>query len=221
MDLRTLTWISHSLQSLRLLPLAAGWVHVRSTRFQDEPWLPWLFGYLIADAAFEVVLLGMAMRSIRTYGMLDLAILPSFALQALILIKMARGANLRGPLVTVGFLVATLCTWEGWHGGLSPKWSAAMVISSLAILCASLWLILQQLLDAQSVPLFQRPAFWLAGSWVVEQGSSMLLSAGTPLFLRTLSPRWIGLPWITHDLICAAMTFTTAKAFLCLKPRSS
>ena len=221
MDLHTLTWISHSLQALRLVPLAAGWVHFRSDRFAREPWLKWLWTYLLLDAILEVVLLGMALRGIRTYGLLDLAIVPSFVLQALVLVNMRKGVRLKAPLALVGTVLVLLSAWEGWRGGLYPKWAGAMILSGLAVLGASLWLAFQALSDDRAEPLFQRPSFWLTGTWIIEQGSAMLLTAGTGLFLRTLSPRWIGLPWITHDLVCAALAFSMARTFLCPKPRSS
>lgn len=221
MDLRLLTWLSHSLQGLRLVPIAAGILALRSRRYAQEPWMRWLLAYLILDAAFEVVLLTMALHHRRTYGLLDLALVPTFAFQSLILSRMPAGDRLRGPLLAAGLLIFGVATWEGWRGGLHPKWAVAMVLAGLSVLTASLWLAFQGLLDPSPVPLTERPAFWLTGSWTIEQGSLMLLAAGTSYFLRTLSPAWVGLPWIANDLLCGALQFSMAKVFLCPSPTSS
>ena len=221
MDLRTLTLVSHSLQALRLVPLIAAWVHFGTGRFRREPALTWLLAYLLADAVLECVLLSMAVRSIRTYGLLDLTIVPSFAMQAAVLVRLRPSRRLGRALVAAGVVLALVSGWEGWQGGLQPKWAWAMALSSLVVLGTCLWVLFQELADDRGDSLARRPAFWVATSWMVEQGSGLLLTACTGFFLRTLSRAWIGIPWITHDLICAVLTFTLARAFLCPKPTSS
>lgn len=220
-SLHVLTWIGHWLEASRFVPLGAALVNRRTERFIREPWMVRLEAFLVFDLLLEVGLLGLALRHTRNYWLHDLALLPSLALGAWILAGMNPSRRFKSSLLFMGGLVALVTIGEAARLGLYHKWIASMILGSLGLMVASVWELGRLFARPSSAALAQHPAFWFLTASILDLGTSVLMYAGSTLFLRSLSPKWIGIPWAVNTALGVVLRLVLTKAFLCPKPKSS
>jgi len=177
--------------------------------------------FLVFDLLLEAGLLGLALRHTRNYWLHDLALLPSLALGAWILVGMNRSRRFKTSLLALGGLVVLVTIGEASHLGLYHKWIISMILGSLGLMFASVWNLGRLFSRPSSIGLSQQPAFWFLGASILDLGTSVLMYAGSTLFLRSLSPKWIGIPWAVNTALGVVLRLVLTKAFLCPKPKSS
>lgn len=176
--------------------------------------------FLVFDLLLEAALLVLARQSIRNYWLHDLALLPSFALGAWVLSGMNSSRRFKSSLLAIGSVVVLVTVGEAFQMGLYHKWIAAMILGSLGLMFASAWELGRLFSQPSSTAMTQSPAFWFLAASILDLGTSALMYAGSTLFLRSLSPRWIGIPWAVNTALGVILRLVLSKTFLCLKPRS-
>jgi len=111
--------------------------------------------------------------------------------------------------------------WDGWHIGLIKKWPLAETTAGVILLGICLWLIFKLLMEDASDSIWNRPAFWLLGSFALIQAVNIMFYPLHNLFLKILTREWVLLPWFTKFLAIFVLNLGVARTFLCPKPSSS
>jgi hypothetical protein len=220
-SLHLLTWIGHWLEASRFVPLGAAIANRRTGRFIRESWMVRLEAYLVFDLLLEAGLLGLALRHTRNYWLHDLALLPFFVLGAWVLAGLNPSRRFRISLFALGILVVLVSIGEASRLGLYHKWTLSMILASVGLMVASVWELGRLFSRPSTTALTQYPAFWFLIATTLDLGTSVLMYAGSPLFLAALSAKWIGIPWAVNTSLGVVLRLILTKAFLCPKPRLS
>jgi hypothetical protein len=205
-----------------LAPLSAyAWSRCRGG-YQRPPWLRLFLWVQILDLAQGCVFLALALSHRNNQWFRHLAQPFVFTGLLWVLTKASEDSPLRRRIYTACLMVGLLAALAGaFVNGIAWRNALFMSTQSLIFLGLGAYELQRLFTEENDEILTDRPEFWFTTAILIYGSATLIFSASSNHFLRTLPPHLLPLPWIVHGLILVFYQLSLAKVFLCRRPTSS
>lgn len=224
MSIRTLTRgiLHYVVDPAMLLPLAAyAWARFRGG-YRRPAWLPLFLRVQIADLVQGVIFVALAKAHMNNQWFRH-GVQPFIFIGLLwTLCRTAEEGSRRKRLFLACIGVGMAAAVAGvFVNGL--WWRNALFMTTQSLIYMGLGIHeLQRLFQAPTdEPLTSQPEFWLSSALLIYGSSTLIFSATSNHFLRTLPGELVFIPWLVNGVIIVFYELALAKVFLCRTSTSS
>lgn len=217
------TWIlTYIIDPSILAPIGAyGWSRLHGG-YQRPGWLPAYLWIQILDLVQGVIFLALALSHRNNQWFRHLSQPFVFIGLLWVLFRTSEDTPRRRRLYLACLGIGLLAALIGVPiNGLRWRNALFTTIQSLVFLGLGTHELQRLLAEEDAEVLSARPDFWLYTAMLIYGSATMIFSASSNYFLRTLPPHLLPLPWIVNGLILVFYQLFLAKVFLCRKPSSS